>query len=90
MDRSYEIFEYIFKSNNNSYKLEYYSCPYITNNINLEKRIEKEKKSLDNFKNLIKTFKNPKDIHEWIYTKHDCYISNPKKKDIKLSNLLYC
>ena len=90
MKRSKEIFEYIFKSYNSSYNLKYYSCPYNNNSILLDKRLDREETSLQKFKNLIKSFKTPMDIHKWLYSKHDCYTSNPKKNDKKVSNLLYC
>jgi uncharacterized SAM-binding protein YcdF (DUF218 family) len=87
MDRSKVIFDYIFKEN--KYSLSYYSCIYKTNHQYLESRINKEKKSLLNFQNLINSLNSFEDFHKWIYTNHQCYVSNQKKKEHLQDKMLY-
>lgn len=81
MERSKAIFEYIF--NDQKYNLNFISIPYYCDDNILKKRLQKEQKSLNNFKNLIKTINN---FDIWLYTEHQCYniTNNPTRLQEKL------
>lgn len=83
-ERSKSIFEYIFKED--KYKLEYVNCPYKGNHPYLKNRINKESKSLEDFKKTCIIYKD--NFHDFIYRNHQCYVSKPNKKII-CSEYLY-
>jgi uncharacterized SAM-binding protein YcdF (DUF218 family) len=83
-ERSKNIFEYIFRDD--KYKLKYVSCSYNGNHPYLKNRIKKEEKSLEDFKKTCIIFKD--NFHDFIYKKHQCYVSKPNEKIIQ-SKYLY-
>ena len=68
--------------------VKFLSTPDKNMDINiLNKRIEKEKKSTENVIKLSKEIKTITNLHEWLFTDHDCYsckFNSRKKIDKKL------
>ena len=88
MNRSKEIFNFIFTKLASNYKLEYISCKNIISN-NLNDRIIKEENSKLKFINDMKKIYNLNMFHKWLYSTHECYKTNPKEKKLPEKNLLY-
>lgn len=91
MKRSKYICDYIFNLDTNKYYLIYVSIEYKDIDINIKNnRIQKEKKSLENFIKNVNNISSLEKFHQWLYTNHDCYKSNfQRTKFIKINDHLY-
>ena len=78
MPRSKAIFEFLYPKN--QFKLTFISVPDILPEEILMERIEKEKKSLETWNNIIKDM-SLEDFKKWIFTEHKCYCAgrNPER-----------
>lgn len=81
IERTKEIFDWVYNINNNNYNLTYYSASDYNLNIPIS-RIKREKKSKENIIKLRKTIKTLKEFHEWIYVKHNAYNNNMIRENI--------
>jgi hypothetical protein len=88
LDRTKEIFNFLYCKLDNNYNLEYLSSEDSPNEL-LNLRIDKEYSSLENFKQNMKNINSLEEFHEWLFQTHECYKSKPNKKQILKENLLY-
>jgi len=88
LDRSIEVFNFLYCNLDNKYNLEYLSSEDSPNEL-LNLRKEKEKTSLLKFRKNMDHIKSLEEFHEWLFQTHECYKSKPKEKQILKENLLY-
>ena len=88
LDRTKEIFNFLYCKLDSKYNLEYFSSKDLPNEL-LNLRTTKEKSSLEKFKRNIVHIKSLEEFHEWLFQTHECYKSNPKEKHVLKENLLY-
>lgn len=77
IERSKEIFDWVYNLNNNSFKLFYYSVTdFGLDKTMLKSRKEREKKSRENVINLKKNIKTIEQFYNWFYKEHNAYNNN--------------
>jgi len=77
IERSKEIFDWVYNLNNNSFKLFYYPVTDFGLDKNmLKSRKEREKKSRENVIKLRKDIQTIQEFYNWFYKEHNAYNNN--------------